>query len=1595
VTAWDTTLPTLSGNTVRNGTPGFANNGILPAYYVDATSNTFLSYNSTTGFQSVLSTLTPATNQVAYSNIFAGGVFSTNTNANSIVDITTGAVTLTQDQTVYALRTSQNISSGVGQYNTLTFADGATDADRGGLIITNPGGDNTTVTIATNLKFGTNGNKEGIVYFQNPGGTNRTATISGDIYAGSITKFGSGNLIISKDLTAAANGTGFAGNWTVNGGALTLNTFGASGDGGTITLNASGTVTAAGTTLNLLAQPGNSLNGQYTVGRIISVDNSIIVATPNLTDSVVGISDLESFSTDTTGLSPARLRVQTGNTRSVLNAGTLFLTGAGGSILDINAGAVNNQITSGATGSGLNVTGLNGSRDLIKWGNGYLWVGGNNTSFTGNVSIEQGALGITNANALVNAASITARRYGVLDILTTGFTKAVTYEAGSVERWSVDNARSGTINLGGGSLQVNADQNITVATIQMNGGSIEGFLRTDDVSSNNSGVVFRTLGSGVSISLLGNSFVGQNYFTDGVNGTDNGRASDTGTGIASDVNNSSEQTNTARGAILEIKGNISGAGGLTKQSTDTVILSGTNTYNGATNIANGTLRLGSAAALPNGTNVTTSSRGVLDLGGFNASIGNLNSSVITGAAFSSSSGFITNSATVMKTLTVTPTTDSSYSGVVQNNINVIKSGAKKLVFTNMNTYTGDTTVNGGVMEVSHVTSGAIDGISGTSSLTVASGATFNLLTGTTGGVLTLAPSTGTILNLANGSRLGVEVGTTGSSILLNTGAKAQVTGNVTVDAYFLSGQTPGATSTILAAASGGLVSTNGSTGTYSLGNLYNVTNFKVTGITATDTLVYFNTASTASLTAAYWKGGYSGAANVWAVSDGSTSSNWATDLAGTATGLVPNVGTDVFLSATSNTNQNSMVLGANMSINSLTVNAQSAGNAVVLNSDGGYTLTIANGITTDVGSSAATINSKVALSAATATITVNSTNALAINGAVSGTAITKAGAGTLVLGGINTYTGATTVSAGVLSAANNLALGTTAGVTTVSSGASLELQGGITIAGEALTINGTGASNSGALRNLSGDNIFNGNVALGSASNIQSDAGTLSINGGISGAFGLTVAGAGNTVINGIIGTAAGTLTKNDSGTLTLANANTYIGATTINGGTVSVSNATGLGTTAAATTVNAGGALNINGVSVAENLTINGAGVSSTGALTGTGIATVTGTLAMGSSSSIGAANATDVLTISNVISGTGMNLTKVGAGTVILSAATANTYTGTTTVSGGTLQLGNGGTTGALDVNSTVSVGTGAVFAVNRSNAVAQGTDFSASTITGAGGFAQTGSGVTTLSTSGNSYSGGTTVNNGELRVTGSLTGGGSVIVGESGGSLTNAAVLAGAGNGTTTGVIAGAVTVGGVNSVGILTPGVTSLNADKGTLTITANNTALTVATGSQIQLGITTPTTAAVTNYSYTFNIGGTPYATAKDYFDALGAGADVYTKGAPTASTNHDFINLSGTNSTLSVGNRSGAAWGQGSIVVNSVGAVSAQQGQVFNLIDWSGANLSGGFGVGAFNTYDASTNVIAGDLDLAALGGGLAWDVSAFSTYGVIVVVPSHPACCC
>ncbi|MGC3968308.1 MAG: autotransporter-associated beta strand repeat-containing protein [Pirellulales bacterium] len=696
---------------------------MLPAYYINAADNTFVTYGAN-GFANAAFTKT----------VNAGDLSSTSIGATDIVDVSASALTLVQNLTLYALRVNQNINSGVGQYNSITFANGATDADRGGLI-----SQTNVVALNVDLKFGTNGDKEGIIF------TNaNTLTINGDIYAGSMTKFGTANLTIAKDQTADARGSGggLTGDWTVNQGFLQLNTFGASGTG-MITLNPASnttptatatTATTTVTSLLLRANPGSALNGQYTMSKVRIVDAAIIDVSTGLADSTVSIGDLEIFSTDTTNTNPARARINIATQRSILGANVLSLTGTGASIIDVTATALNNQITAGVS-TGLAVNSIAaGNRDLIKWGNGVLYIRGNNTGYTGNVYVEQGVLSVTTSGALAGANSITVRRYGALEIFAAGFNRAVTYEAGSVERWSVEGARSGAVNLGAATLQVAGDQFSTNATVTLNGGSIEGFLRSDDVLGPNNSVVYRTLGSDVSIVLAGNSFLGQDPLFGGPNGLQNGRTPDFNVGgagsVGSDTNNSSNLSESARGVVLEIKGNISETGGsfgLSKQSLDTVILSGNNTYTGVTNVAGGTLRVTSQTGLSQFSQVRMYGSSVLDISVDDATTEStvpvvqatgLVSATVSGD-FVSSAGFVTNSSTRVNTLRLglNATTNSSFGGVIQNNLNLEKVGSRQQVLAGANTYFGSTTVSGGTLTV--------DGSVAGTGVTVANGGRLN------------------------------------------------------------------------------------------------------------------------------------------------------------------------------------------------------------------------------------------------------------------------------------------------------------------------------------------------------------------------------------------------------------------------------------------------------------------------------------------------------------------------------------------------------------------------------------------------------------------------------------------------------------------------------------------------------------------------------------------------------------------------------------------------------------------------------------------------------------------------------------------------------
>ena len=405
-------------------------------------------------------------------------------------------------------------------------------------------------------------------------------------------------------------------------------------------------------------------------------------------------------------------------------------------------------------------------------------------------------------------------------------------------------------------------------------------------------------------------------------------------------------------------------------------------------------------------------------------------------------------------------------------------------------------------------------------------------------------------------------------------------------------------------------------------------------------------------------------------------------------------------------------------INTGTLSVATIGDGGVAGNLGAATNSVSNiilggGILKYTGSTATSDRAFSLTTGTTSTIQITS-NTLTISGnSGNGTsgALTKLGSGTLVLSGNNTYTGLTTISAGILKlgsagSGSNTPLGTNGSGTLVSTNGALDLAGYTLLTAEAITINGTGVSSGGALMNSGGNCTYSGLLTLGSSSSIIGGGGTIALSnaGTITGSgYGLTLGGAQGGSISGIIGTNAGTLTKQDAGTWTLTGANSYTGATTISAGVINIQNATGFGTTAGGVTVASGAAVELQGgIAVGtEALSLNNTGVSSAGALRNvSGNNSWSGAISLTSNAvrinsdagtltlSGGITNGTVNLTIggagnttsSGVIGSGSGNLTKDGAGTLTLSAT--NNYTGTTTVSAGSIALGAAQTSLTNDV-------------------------------------------------------------------------------------------------------------------------------------------------------------------------------------------------------------------------------------------------------------------------------------------------------------------------
>lgn len=343
------------------------------------------------------------------------------------------------------------------------------------------------------------------------------------------------------------------------------------------------------------------------------------------------------------------------------------------------------------------------------------------------------------------------------------------------------------------------------------------------------------------------------------------------------------------------------------------------------------------------------------------------------------------------------------------------------------------------------------------------------------------------------------------------------------------------------------------------------------------------------------------------------------------------------------------------------------------------------------------------------TIHVADGSTLTSRGAVNGGALTKTGGGTLILAGDNGYSGGTHIEAGRLQVGEGGDRGTLRGDVVNHGVLAFDLSSSLIFSGN---VSGGGT----LVQAGSGVVVLTGDVHLSGGTRIENgvlQVGNLGTSGSLSGAVVndaiLAFARTDSITFDGAI-SGTGTLLQ-AAGRLTLTGASSYSGGTYVgSGATVSVSREANLGAVESALTLLAG-TLEVTGsFDSARSLALDGGGT-------------------------IAVAEA-HTFTLTGAVSGSG-GFTKAGEGTLVLAADAS--YSGNTVISGGTLQVGTGGTSGSIGGD----VSNSGTLRFQRSDTLTFGGD-----VSGSGRLVQAGTGTLIL-TGANSYGGGTLISAGTVVV------------------------------------------------------------------------------------------------------------------------------------------------------------------------------------------------------------------------------------------------------
>ncbi|ODK93200.1 autotransporter-associated beta strand repeat-containing protein [Salmonella enterica] len=873
----------------------------------------------------------------------------------------------------------------------------------------------------------------------------------------------------------------------------------------------------------------------------------------------------------------------------------------------------------------------------------------------------------------------------------------------------------GTFNL------ADADDSFTVNTV----------LENVDANSGWNGQSLTKTGAGTLILNAENTYTGGTLISDGTLVASNVEA--LGTGDITD--NAVLELNTGG----DFDNAISGSGQVVKSGDETLTLSGSNTYTGGTIISGGTLVATNVEALGTG-DVTDNATLELNTGGdFDNAIGGTGSVVKSGdktltlsGANSYTGGTTISGGTLVASnvealgsgdVTDNATLELNTGGDFANNIggtgSVVKSGDKTLTLSGTNSYTGGTTISGGTLVANNVEALGTGDVTYNATLELNTGGDFDNAISGSGQVVKSGDKTLTL----SGANSYSGATTISGGTLIATHVNALGTGAIDNRASLLLDASGQFTVTDLTTESGGNTEI-GAGSTLQATTLTQKSDSTLTiNLNGNTVDPVIHAASQVSL---------AGTLDITGVGDVLDSDPASTDDLDTFT-----------LIASDKT-----IAG---DFEKLTVAGMDADLADFITVDGRiddtgkqYELTTAltwyadrDDAVTDAHGTFNLTNADGSFAVNTVLENVDATLDPASATGWDGTSLIKQGAGTLILNAENTYTGGTTISGGTLVATNVDALGSG----DVTDDATLELNTGGTF-DNAIGGSGNVVKSGADTLTLSGSNSYTGGTTISGGTLVASNVEALGT-GDVTNNATLEL-NTGGDFINNIGGT--GRVEKSGDDTLTLSGSNTYTGGTLINGGTLVASNVEALGT--GDVTDNATLALNTGGTfdnaisgsgqvvkSGDETLTLSGTN-SYTGGTTISG-----GTLVATNVEALGSGDVTDDATLElntggtfdNAISGSGQ---VVKSGDKMLTLSGANSYSGGTLISDGTLVASNVEALGTGDVtnNATLALNTGGDFTNN---------------ISGSGQVVKSGDDTLTLSGA-NSYTGGTTISGGTLVAT-----------------------------------------------------------------------------------------------------------------------------------------------------------------------------------------------------------------------------------------------------